>query len=155
MRSDFSWLIIPSIVIGVIVFLSKQTREGEQVQDSVRTINVAQIAFFYEEGRFATSIEELHIGDKLRTDNYDYSIVLNHQAAFNYAIPRSHNLKVYVGGVYLNPFSTNQSINQVDDKPKIPTILCEDNFIGRNKPELPTVDLGVLDCGKGTTKIGS
>lgn len=151
---SFFWLIIVSVVIGIIILLSKQTSVGEQqVCLSMRAIAISQIAFFYEENRFATSIEELRISDKLATDNYDYSIVLKSQAAFNYAIPRPQNLKSYVAGVYLNPFSTNQLIDQAPKKPQIPTILCEANFNGRNKPQLPTIERGVLHCGKGTTQI--
>jgi Type IV pilin-like G and H, putative len=98
----------------------------------------------------------LDIGNKFKIDNYERSIVLKHHAAFNYAIPRSHHLKSYVGGVYLNPFYTKQSPNQIsNNSPQVPTILCEANLNGRNKPELPIIDSDVLHCGKGTTKIGS
>jgi hypothetical protein len=150
-------LIIVSLMVqNLITIWTKERREAEQlVHDSVRAITVSQIAFFYEESHFATSIEELQIVDKLKTDNYDYSIILKPQAAFNYAIPHSGNLKTYVGGVYFNPFSTNQLIDQAPNKPQIPTILCEANFYGRSKPQLPTIDSGVLRCSQGTTKIGS
>jgi hypothetical protein len=153
---------LPILIIGssiiqnrIIIWTNDTNAAKQKVYNSVRTITVSQIAFFYEESRFATSIEELQIGNKLKTDNYDYSIVLRPQAAFNYAIPRSDNLKSNVGGVYFNSFSTNQFINQTPNKPQIPTILCEANFNGRDKPQLPTIDSGVLRCGQGTTQIGS
>lgn len=150
-------LIIVSLTIynRTIIWTNERWKAEQLVHDSVRIITGSQIAFFYEESRFATSIEELQIGNKLKTDNYNYSIVLKPQAAFNYAIPHSDNLKTYVGGVYFNPFSTNRSIDQAPNKPKIPTILCEANFNGRNKPQLPTIDSGVLSCGQGTRQIGS
>jgi type IV pilus assembly protein PilA len=154
MRNRNFWLII--IIIGTIIIANFLGRAEFEAQENVRAINISQIAFFYEESRFATSIEELSISDKLKMNNYEYSIIIQNQTAFNYAIPRYFNLKSYVGAVYFNPFSTNELTNQTaENQPLVSTILCEANFSGRNKPELPTMKNGGLNCGKGTTKIGS
>lgn len=153
-----NWIFLFFIIIVTITLLNscqKPTLEAQQeAQDAVRAINISQIAFLYEENRFANSIEELKISDKINTHNYDYSIFIDNKVAFNYAIPHSNNLKSYAGGVYFDPTNTNQSTEETS-KPYIPSILCEANIAGKSKPELPTIENGAIRCGKGTTQIGT
>lgn len=153
-----NWIFLLFITIGVITlinFCQKPTLEAQQeAQDGVRAINISQIAFLYEENRFANSIEELKISDKIKTHDYDYSIIIDNNIAFNYAIPHFSNLKSYAGGVYFDPTNTNQSTEETS-KPQIPTIICEANLAGKSKPELPIIEDGAIRCGKGTTQIGT
>ena len=93
-------------LVGLVALpsLLAQTNKakGVEARNITGAMNRAQQAFNLEKGGFADSMEQLGVGIKSQTENYDYSIIIsrNKKSAFHLAIPRKENLKRYVGVVW-------------------------------------------------------
>lgn len=97
------------------------TREGEAKQ-YIAAVNRAQQAYYLQNGKFATSMQQLGLGLQGQTQNYRYRIVLQRQnsdsisaseqpslygqpgdrveSVMMIAVPRRPALKSYTGGVF-------------------------------------------------------
>lgn len=130
----------------------RYTHEGKI---NVGSMNRAQQAYFLEENEFADSIEELGLGIRSQTENYEYEAVRTPLFAMNYAIPRKDKLKGYMGIVVLNGTETSA-------RPEVftTTLICEDNTKkARNLKDRMDSKLGVsgahnvLNCPFWTKEI--
>ncbi|MBW4671679.1 MAG: type IV pilin-like G/H family protein [Cyanomargarita calcarea GSE-NOS-MK-12-04C] len=143
--------IIIALIITILIFIpiwnKKLTEIQNETQENIAAMNRSQIAAFYEKNTFITSTEELYIAEKLKNQNYDYSIKLGYKTVFNYAIPHYGYLKSYVSGVFIK--------TPPDKNFEFKTILCEAKFSGKNQPKPPTDKNGVVACGNNMRKIGT
>jgi hypothetical protein len=132
-------------------------RKGKQAEarQNVGSMNRAQQAYFLESNEFADSIQELGIGIRTQTQNYQYSIRATPLAVFNYATPREKHIKGYVGAVFLT--SGDES------KGEIVTVglICEtkspgwlSNWFNIQRPAAPIVRGNVVECAPNTQPLG-
>ena len=119
--------------------------EGKQYLSS---INRAQQAYFAETGAFSNSVKALDLGIKTQTTNYNYSILATKNAAFNYGVARSNNLRSYVGAVFLVPVS--QAANK--EKTTV-SILCAANSPGNTQAPAPILQKGNPVCAAGSSLV--
>jgi hypothetical protein len=115
-------------------------QEGKQYIDS---INRGQQAHFFEYEKFNSSLEELYLGIGSETENYRYSIKVDRDAVFNYAIAKNPNAISYVGGVFVIKEGENQ--NTV-------AIVCRANQPGTSQPPNPILKDNLAVCASGTTE---
>lgn len=113
-------------------------------------MNRAQQAYFLEYMEFTDSFPDLGVGISNSSHNYDYSIRVTPLGVFNYATPRNHNLKGYVGGVFL---ASSDDLG-IDDTVTI-AIACETYSPGMARPAEPVVRGNAIECGFNTTPVGS
>ncbi|MEG3841307.1 type IV pilin-like G/H family protein [Microcoleus sp. herbarium14] len=125
----------PSFINDIILDMPSEAKEY------LSSMNREQKVYFGQKSAFATSIDALEIGIKTETANYKYSTRATKTASFNYAIAKEKNLKSYVGGVFIVPAKTTNSI------------LCEADDRGTIEPAEPIYKNGKVICGKGTTEV--
>jgi len=90
-------------------------------------MNRAQQAYYLEQGEFASSVDQLGIGIKTATDNYQYIIggTLTGAGAVvtNKGTAKKDSLKSYAGVVALSPVGATSDATTL-------SVLCEANNIG-------------------------
>jgi hypothetical protein len=120
-----------------------------EARQQVGAMTRAQQAYFLENNRFATLIEELGRGFRPNTMGYSYSIVQGNQSAIQYGISQKVNLKSYVGAAAIVQISNNEATSIA--------IVCESIQAGTGNPTPPTISANgqSLVCGAGTTPIGN
>ena len=151
------------VIIGVLAAIAissfldcRNPGKQSEAKTYVDTMNKSQQSYFIEKHTFANSIEELGIGIKTKTLNYQYSIQTTPKAAFSYGIalkkPTSNGIKSYVGAVFLVPVEKDKT---KADKNQMETaaILCEANSPGTNQPANPSYQKDKAMCGENTHDI--
>jgi Type IV pilin-like G and H, putative len=120
-----------------------------EARQQVGTMTRAQQAYFLENARFATLIEELGRGIRPETIGYSYSIVRDNQLAIQYGIARKVNLKSVVGAAAI--------VKTVDGEFTNAAIVCENIQPGTFRPAPPIVSANgqTLVCAAGTKSIGN
>jgi hypothetical protein len=109
------------------------------------SINRSQQAYYLENSRFSSSLEELQRYDIESIVAYEYSVQGNDQFAIQYGISRRDDLKSYVGAV---------TLNNIGDEYTTTSILCENLQLGPSRPAAPTVLEGnQLVCAPGTKLV--
>jgi hypothetical protein len=128
----------------------RKAKQAEATQN-VGTMNRAQQAYFLENDEFADSIQELGIGIRTQTQNYQYSIRATPLAVFNYATPREKKIKGYVGAVFLT--SGDEATGEI----LTVELVCETNSPGWRpnwfnipRPADPIVRGNVIECAPNT-----
>lgn len=108
-------LLVVIIIIGILSaialpsFLNQANKAKQsEAKTYIGSANRSQQAYFLEEGKFVTDVEEfglLGLGIASETANYKYDITGNNtvgdERATHMAIPKSTALKAYQGGVML------------------------------------------------------
>ena len=114
-------------------------------------MNKGQQDYYAKNSAFGNSVAALGFGLKTETTNYKYSTHATNQAAFNYAVSQTKDVKVksYVGGVFLVPAFPNAPKNEMTTV----SILCGADSPGTMKPAEPTYQNGEFSCGKDTTSV--
>jgi hypothetical protein len=84
----------------------------------------------------------------LLPQDYNFAIRTTTRGAFHYAIPRSPEMKAYVGAIFLED---NASLNN----PATVSIVCEATTARNVRPSDPTFGRGKLACGTGTEQISA
>jgi type IV pilus assembly protein PilA len=143
-------LLVVIIIIGILsaialpAFLSQANKAKQtEAKQYVASINKGQQAYYAENPTFATDVNSLGLGLKVKTTNYSYTVAGTTNSATALATPVSATLKGYAGGVGLiaaGEAKTTQSI------------LCETSAFGT--PTAPTVT-GVTEviCGTGMAQV--
>jgi Tfp pilus assembly protein PilE len=147
--------ILPAVVIilAAIAIPSSTCGGGNKAKLSeakqyVISVNKAQQAKYAEDGAFSNSINDLDLGLKTQTTNYNYSIIATKNAAFSYGVARSNNLTSYVGAVFLVPVS--QAAN---NKKTTESILCVANSPGNTQLPAPILQKGNPVCAAGSSLV--
>ncbi|MEG4811841.1 type IV pilin-like G/H family protein [Microcoleus sp. F8-D3] len=104
-----------------------------EAKQYVGSLNKAQQAFYAENSRFASRIEQLGTGIKSETQNYLYSILVSNDKRWVQAIAlaKVEEPKNYTGIT----LSTTKASGETNTK----TILCESNQPSKEPPGLPVI----------------
>jgi serine/threonine protein kinase len=145
----FLLYVVLFLAATVLPAMFSMVHKGKQAEgkQNVGSMNRAQQAYFLENDEFAASIQELGIGIRTQTQNYQYSIRATPLAVFNYATPREKKIKGYVGAVFLT--------SDVESKGEIVTVelLCETNSPSRKRPAEPIVQGNFVECPPNTKSL--
>jgi serine/threonine protein kinase len=144
------------VLLYVLLFLSLTTlpdllptiRRGQRAEgrQNVGSMNRAQQAYFLESNEFADSIQEVGIGIRIQTQNYQYSLRATPLAVFNYATPRPKNIG-YVGAVFLT------SADEAKGEIVTVELVCETESPGTKRPADPIVRGNVIECAPNTKQL--
>lgn len=147
----------PFVIFSLLLIIPIVTNDarkccGNLQKQYIVYLNHWQQVYYFERGRFASSLDELGVAARLsklsekeraRIENYILSTVSSHQAAFNYIIPKDKQQKSCVGGVFLTKVpKTNEVTTQ--------TIACVAESPGVGVIAPPT---NAKTCGSGTEKV--
>ncbi len=128
---------------------ANKSREGEG-KTYVGSMNRAHQAYFVDNNKFATKLEELELGIKSETEDYVYTIVPqpgNTKSVMNIGQAKSENLKSYVGLVYLT---------EVNGETVTLAKLCETSQALSKPPQMPTIPKNSseqIECPSGFTSL--
>ncbi|AFY84391.1 protein kinase domain-containing protein [Oscillatoria acuminata] len=154
--------IVGIVLVGTTVLLPSLSRqdnqanrpsllsEGNQAKqveahNNLGALNRAQQAYFLEHGNFTSAISDLGIGISSNTQNYLYSINYPHRGwVINTAIPRSEDLKSYLGIVHIFREENNQFTTRA--------LLCESLEPG-TRPGEPLQGSGSVECPSGMRNL--
>ncbi|MEG4319407.1 MULTISPECIES: type IV pilin-like G/H family protein [unclassified Microcoleus] len=134
----------------VIVDLERREKLGRQseAKQYVASLNKGQQAFYIENARFTSSLQELGLGIKSETENYSYSIVLSNDKRLVQAIglSKKDGLKNYTGIVYLVKSTDSESTS---------SLFCESNQPSKELPGTPAVTSPTsnLQCPLGYSPV--
>ena len=125
----------------------RQARETEG-QQYIRSMNRGQQAFYAENGKFATAIDELGLGIRPETENYSYQILPQSgsiPSAMMTAKAKSPELKSYTGAVfYIN----------VDGEFTMVSVVCGTDRPSTTPPAMPIAPKNAeeeIKCPAGST----
>ena len=158
-------LVLLILLTGVIVLVipsffmcnANKAKQSEAKQ-YVGSMNRAQQAKFVENGSLSNSVDALGLGIKTETTNYKYSIRATKKAAFQYAVSKQAQLKIYIGGVFVVP-AKEVDPNAAKNEMTTLAIFCEAEdrpliqLTPADKPAEPIYQNGKIACGKGTTEL--
>jgi serine/threonine protein kinase len=135
--------------VAVYVINDRDKRELE-AKRYVGSMNRAQQFKYAEYGSLTNYVDGLTIGIKTETTNYKYFIESTKNAAFHYGIPKSQDLRGYVGGVFVVPDRDNTGKIEMTTV----SILCVEATSGKSKM-IPHPDLvqGSPTCAYGTEEV--
>ena len=139
-------IILAAIALPSFLTCGNKAKQSEAKQ-YVGSMNRAQQANFVEKGALSNSLNDLGLGIKTQTINYNYSISATKNAAFSYAVSRRNNILSYVGAVFLLPVSPANN-----DKTTV-AILCQANSPENTQPPNPILENGVLVCAAGSSEV--
>jgi hypothetical protein len=133
-----------------IIDLAAQQRQGRESegQQYISSMNMAQQAFYIENEKFATAIDELGIGLKPETENYSYQIVPQSgsiPSAMMTAKAKSPELKSYTGGVFA--IKVNGEVTTV-------SVICGTDQPSTTPPAMPIAPKNAeeeIKCPAGST----
>jgi serine/threonine protein kinase len=136
--------------------LSAMVRKGKQAEgkQTVGAMNRAQEAYFLDNNQFADSIQELGIGIRTQTQNYQYSIRATPLAVFHYATPREKKIKGYVWAVFLTSADKSKGeilTVQLVCETNSPSLL--QNWFNIQRPAEPIVRGNVVECPPNTKSL--
>jgi len=155
----WGWLIVILIIILLLAAIGlpsllgcvNQAKQAEG-KNYTGVFNRSQQAYYLEYNKFASSFQELQLGIKRQTDNYNYYIKttnkpIEHKITYFYAVSRKPGTKSYVGAV------TTMKGNTKDNEMLTIAIACETESRNQIQTANPIVKLGVLTCPSGTVKL--
>jgi type II secretory pathway pseudopilin PulG len=125
----------------------RQARESEG-QQYISSMNSAQQAFYIENEKFATAIDELGLGIKPETENYSYQIVPQSgsiPSAMMTAKAKSPELKSYTGAVFA--IKVNGEVTSV-------SVVCRTDQPSTTPPAMPIAPKNAeeeIKCPAGST----
>src|SRR4028118_181267 len=133
-----------------IIDLAAQQRQGRESegQQYISSLNMAQEAFYIENEKFATAIDELGIGLKPETENYSYQIVPQSgsiPSAMMTAKAESPELKSYTGAVFA--IKVNGEVTTV-------SVVCGTDQPSTTPPAMPIAPKNAeeeIKCPAGST----
>ncbi|MEG4986172.1 type IV pilin-like G/H family protein [Microcoleus sp. BR0-C5] len=134
--------------VKVINFKERNQARQSEGKQYVSSINRGQQAFYAENARFTSILQELGLGIKSETAGYSYSIVLSNDGRFvqSIGLAKRDGLKNYTGIVFL--------VNKTDSK-STSSLFCESNQPSKYLPGLPIVanSKDELQCPLGYSQI--
>jgi hypothetical protein len=119
-----------------------------EVIKAIAALNQAQRSFYARNQSFANTVSTLQAEGKFEVPRRLYNFAVNAAQAqvLHYAIPRSLDWKVYVGGVFVektSEFSSSQIVS----------VICETKTQGNARPADPTFKDGRATCGENSVAI--
>lgn len=141
-------IFLPKIFTEVSTKIEYNNQRAKLFQSEAKTyigsINRAQQAFYLENEKFSSTIEDLSLGISSETSNYKYSIVSTDQSqAVGLATAKKGEIKSYLGAVLVakgTEFGTTATI-------------CESNKPTTTQPESPQVIGQEIQCPSDYSKL--
>jgi type IV pilus assembly protein PilA len=137
-----------------------------EARNYVGAMNRAQQAYFLEnKGKFSNSFDNLGLGIKNQTANYNYSIRATNNATYTYATARHEYFSKnwfdkkrpvysFVSAVFaVSPLKNTKSQSTSRSEPEFKVILCQAKTPSTTVLPPPTYRNGVLVCDSSTTLI--
>ena len=122
--------------------------EQAEAKKTVQQMNQTQEEYQTENGRFASSLEQLDFNIPQNTENYQYLVSLNGHGgslAVNMAITRSSELKSYLGLIYFH-YTRGGMLTKA--------LICESVDYGTEPSQPVSMEDGSLGCGSGMVQWG-
>jgi hypothetical protein len=123
-----------------------------EAQTNVASINRSQMAYRFEKNRFATTFDQLAIGNltgksRAQTSNYSYKLFGRKDRAYVTAAAKTKGLKSYVGATFLYRNSQKQSV--------MSRIICETEKPTQTPPKFPKFVGGQdpIRCAAGSKSV--
>lgn len=115
---------------------------------AIAALNQSQRSFYTRNQSFANTVSTLQAGGKFEVPRRLYNFAVNaaQTQVLHYAIPRSLDWKVYVGGVFVDTTSEFSS-------PQIVSVICEAKTQGNTRPTDPTFKDGRASCGENSVAV--
>lgn len=123
-------------VVSLQDMLKKQAKKARQSEGRtyVGAMNRANQAYYLENNKFATNLQELQLGIKSESDNYIFKVVPQanqDKSVMNIAQAKTKGLQSYVGLVYLVETNNRESTTV--------TKLCETSQALSQPPKMPSI----------------
>lgn len=136
-----------------ITNLGEQQSRGRQAEgkQNIGTMNRAQQAYYLENDKFSTTIEELGVGIRPETENYRYRIVPQGnqtQSVMMTAQAKKSQLRSYTAGVFV--VKTNNENLTIG-------VICETDKPSSTPPAMPIASknaAGEFQCPAGSHRLG-
>jgi len=124
---------LPANVTVVNLQAQQNKARQSEAKQYVSSMNKGQQAFYAEQARFTSILQELGLSIKSETENYSYSIVLSNDKRLVQAIglAKKDGLKNYTGIVYLVKSTDSESTS---------SLFCESNQPSKELPGSPVVN---------------
>lgn len=119
----------------------------EQMNSTQKKISEEQSAFTQD-----INLLKKHGFRPLITDDYTFSLRIEHKKVFYYAIAKNEQLHSYIGGVFLVPTTENQN-NKNQGEMIYKTIICVAKSPGEIRPVDPVTKYNVPICSSNTTQV--
>ncbi len=129
--------------------VEQQIIQARQIaaRNYIGSMNRAQQAYFIENNRLASKLNDLGINIKPETENYSYSIrMLSPTLIQNIAVPKRGNLKSYTGIVYVFQRKENNETLTM-------AVMCESRQPSRNAPPRPLMKGNDAHCPAGFNNL--
>lgn len=146
-------LVAITVLLGVNSILQEESAKkpgGGLIQKQyVGAMNRFQQTYYWNHGRFASSLEELglpaHMTEEARAETEDYILLTVNfrQAAFNYVIPKEGNRRSRIGGVFVTKIPQTNELSTL-------SIVCQASLPGVEAIAPP---INAQTCGSGTEKV--
>ena len=138
---------------SVVSDLEEKTKKARETEGklNIAAMNRAQQANYLEFDKFATKIEDLGLGIKLETENYNYQIASQgnqQQSVMMTAKALRPELRSYTGAVFV--------IKTKDGNLTVTTI-CETDEPSSTPPVMPTAPRqaeSAIECPTGSHQVG-
>jgi type IV pilus assembly protein PilA len=156
-------LLVVIVIIVILGFIATPSylpcaNKGKQaeVRTYIGSLNRGQQVYWIKHNTFSPSIDQLGVGVKTQTENYQYSILTTKKAAFSYGVSRkgTFDTKSYVGAVFVVPETPVKQVNTKVAKQKIEmttvAIVCVANELGTSRPAYPIYQNDKATCGDKT-----
>ncbi|MEG4319403.1 MULTISPECIES: type IV pilin-like G/H family protein [unclassified Microcoleus] len=134
--------------VKVINFKEPSQARQSEVKQYVSSMNRGQQAFYAENARFTSILQELGLGIKSETAGYSYSIVLSNDRRFvqSIGLAKRDGLKGYTGIVFLVDSTNGKSTS---------SLFCESNQPSKELPGTPVFSNSTsnLQCPLGYSQI--
>jgi uncharacterized caspase-like protein/type II secretory pathway pseudopilin PulG len=146
--TSFFYIVITGILAAIALpsFLNQdQALKAKQseAKSYMGVINRAQQAFYLEQSKFASTIEELELGIRSETKNYKYKIfIADKTKTLATATAQEDKLKSYTGAVFV--------IHIPDGYGTTITKICETIHPSRTPPEMPHLVGSEIQCAPGS-----
>jgi type IV pilus assembly protein PilA len=156
-------LLVVIIIIGILAaialpsFLNQSNKAKQsEAKTYVGTLNKGQQAYYTEKNTFTSVIDNLGVGVKGATVNYNYSTaattnatVVTNNFAISKGVPIPVALRGYAGRVQLNTIAATSDVNSL-------AIMCEENAAGAtvNDPAVGTAAGGPA-CNASQQAVGN
>lgn len=158
-QSHKAYIFLGLVLVGIIVpkvfvetrnqmVYNSQLEKAKQSEARSYTgaINRAQQAFYLENDKFATTLEDLQVGIREETSNYRYEIVNSDSSqAIVTATPKEDRLKSYTGAVFI--------VKNADGIGLTTAGVCESNAPSKTSPTVPQVTGNEIQCSTDSSKL--
>ena len=145
-------LVVFALAVGQVLTLSIQSYgQADKAKQSearvyIGSINRGQQAYYLDNEKFASQVEELGLGIESDSRYYRYEIkTVEQDMTVATATPKDGGLKSYTGAVFLTKDASGEDTTIA--------IACESNRDSKAPPSAPTLNASKAQCSSGSTNL--